>query len=60
MEMNNNIDVLAHRIQAKNWVIEQHKIALQRLGDAIERGDTEVMHDIWNRIKPLAYRAEPE
>lgn len=58
--MNDNIEVLRNRIQVKNWVIEQHKIALQRLGDAIEVGDREQIKSIWLTVKPIAYRVEPE
>lgn len=58
--MNNNIEVLRNRIQVKNWVIEQHKIALQRLGDAIEKRDYEAAAQLWVSIKAIAYRVEPE
>lgn len=58
--MNDNIEVLRNRIQVKNWVIEQHKIALQRLGDAIEKRDYEAAAQLWISIKAIAYRVEPE
>lgn len=58
--MNDNIEVLRNRIQVKNWVIEQHKIALQRLGDAIEKRDYEAASQLWVSIKAIAYRVEPE
>jgi hypothetical protein len=58
--MNDNIEVLRNRIQVKNWVIEQHKIALQRLGDAIEKRDYEAAAQLWVSIKAIAYRVEPE
>jgi hypothetical protein len=58
--MNDNIEVLRNRIQVKNWVIEQHKIALQRLGDAIEVGDQEQIAHLWISVKAMAYRVEPE
>lgn len=58
--MNDNIEVLRNRIQVKNWVIEQHKIALQRLGDAIERRDHEAAAQLWVSLKAIAYRVEPE
>ena len=58
--MNDNIEVLRNRIHVKNWVIEQHKIALQRLGDAIEKRDYEAAAQLWISIKAIAYRVEPE
>jgi hypothetical protein len=58
--MSDNIEVLRNRIQVKNWVIEQHKIALQRLGDAIEVGDQEQIAHLWISFKQMAYKVEPE
>jgi hypothetical protein len=50
--------VLESRIRIKDWVIEQHKIALHRIGDAIATGDPEVIYDQWMKLRPLADRQE--
>lgn len=50
--------VLENRLRIKDWVIEQHKISLARIGDAIATGDTEVIYDTWMKIRGLAERRE--
>jgi len=52
--------VLENRLRIKDWVIEQHKLALGRIGDAIATGDTEVIYDTWMKIRSLADRKEEE
>jgi hypothetical protein len=50
--------VLENRIRIKDWVIEQHKLALHRIGDAIATGDSEVIFDTWMKIRAIADRKE--
>lgn len=52
--------ILENRIRIKDWSIEQHKLALSRIGDAIATGDSEVIHDTWIKLRPLASRMEEE
>jgi hypothetical protein len=54
----NDLMILENRIRLKDWLIEQHKIALHRIGDAIATGDPEVIYDTWMKLRPLADRKE--
>lgn len=46
-------EVLLNRIKVKDWVIEQHKLALSRLGDAIETGDLAAIQGRWSVYKRM-------
>lgn len=50
--------VLENRLRIKDWTIEQHKLALSRIGDAISTGDSEVIYDTWMKLRSLADRKE--
>lgn len=52
--------ILENRLRIKDWTIEQHKLALSRIGDAISTGDSEVIYDTWMKLRSLAERKEVE
>lgn len=50
-DLESRLNVLIERVKVKDWVIEQHKLALWRLGDAIESGDLAAIQGRWSVVK---------
>lgn len=56
--MTDSIAALRAQIELKNYVIEQHKSALRRIGDALDCRNPHAARDIWMSVKPMAYKKE--
>jgi hypothetical protein len=56
--MTDSIAALQAQIALKNYVIEQHKSALMRIGDALDSRNPTAARDIWLSMKSMVYKKE--